>query len=328
MLLYVEKKAKEYPLCQQICSQFSEENIVEIQHYKNLFDKKIGDFPLEPCLILAKQENPVILDTPENYGFEGKSFFFKPAINCIFACQYCYLQGTFKNRFPVIFVNIEEIQEVIKQKIETLRQKGEKEVITFYGSNYSDLLALEPITHFHESFLPFFEQFEKVRFETRTKSCNIEVFKKLKNLTSHPYHNTEIAFSLNPQVLIQQHEKKTSSLDQRIHAVNELLELWYQVWLRFLPLLPVENYQNLYRSFLQDIKEKIDLSRIASIFVAPLLYNEDDYQKIRKKHQYPFLQGLKIQSNGLRKMDSDFYSFFDQLFAEIFPEKQIFRDYQ
>lgn len=114
---------------------------------------------------------------------------------------------------------------MIKQKIETLRHEGEKEMITFYGSNYSDLLALEPITHFHESFLPFFEQFENVRFETRTKSCNIEVFKRLKNLTSRPYYNTEIAFSLNPQELIQSYEKKTSSLAQRISAVNALLDL-------------------------------------------------------------------------------------------------------
>jgi uncharacterized membrane protein YfbV (UPF0208 family) len=69
MLLYVEKKAKEYPLCQQICSQFPEDTIVEIQHYKNFFDKKIGDYSLEPCLILAKQENPAILTTPDHYGF-------------------------------------------------------------------------------------------------------------------------------------------------------------------------------------------------------------------------------------------------------------------
>lgn len=90
----------------------------------------------------------------------------------------------------------------------------------------------------------------------------------------------------------------------------------------------MEDYQKIYRGFLQEIKENIDISRVASIFIAPLLYNEDDYQKIRKKHQYPFLQGLKLQSNGLRKMDSDFYSFFDHLFAEIFPDKEFFRDYQ
>jgi hypothetical protein len=69
MILYIEEKAKHYLLTEQIRSQFSEDQIIEIQHYKNLFDKKIGNFPLEPCMILAKQENPVILDTPENYGF-------------------------------------------------------------------------------------------------------------------------------------------------------------------------------------------------------------------------------------------------------------------
>ena len=31
--------------------------------------------------------------------------------------------------------------------------------------------------------------------------------------------------------------------------------------------------------------------------MAPLLYNEDDYQKIQKKHQYPFLKDLKLTTS-------------------------------
>ncbi|MDR2540937.1 MAG: hypothetical protein LBD11_04055 [Candidatus Peribacteria bacterium] len=54
MLLYIESKALSYPLTQQILQQFSSSEVIEIQHYKNLFDKTIG-YPTEPCLILAKQ---------------------------------------------------------------------------------------------------------------------------------------------------------------------------------------------------------------------------------------------------------------------------------
>ena len=122
MLIYLETKAKSYPLAQQIISQFPSENIVEIQHYKNFFDKKIGDFPLEPCLILAKQDSIALLDAPQHYGYLGKNFFFKPMINCIFDCDYCYLKGTFRNRFPVIFVNYEDFQQQISSKIMQIRQ--------------------------------------------------------------------------------------------------------------------------------------------------------------------------------------------------------------
>ncbi|MDP3381629.1 MAG: hypothetical protein Q8S84_09375 [bacterium] len=37
--------------------------------------------------------------------------------------------------------------------------------------------------------------------------------------------NTEIAFSLNPQILIDKYEKSTSSLDARIEAINKLISL-------------------------------------------------------------------------------------------------------
>jgi len=36
--------------------------------------------------------------------------------------------------------------------------------------------------------------------------------------------NTEIAFSLNPQELIEKYEKKTTSLDERLQAIQTLLD--------------------------------------------------------------------------------------------------------
>ncbi|GHV23561.1 hypothetical protein FACS189428_7220 [Clostridia bacterium] len=172
MLLYIESKALSSPLTQDILQQFSSSEIIEIQHYKNLFDKTIG-YPTEPCLILAKQEHIAILETPDQYGFPGKSFFFKPSLNCMFDCTYCYLKGSFKNSFPVIFVNYEDFKVALDQKIREVRAEGYQGQITFYASNYADLLAIEQITHFHETFIPFFEQYENVLLETRTKSANI-----------------------------------------------------------------------------------------------------------------------------------------------------------
>jgi len=51
--------------------------------------------------------------------------------------------------------------------------------------------------------VPFFEQFENVMMEIRTKSTAIN---SLLSLNFVP-KNTEIAFSLNPQILIEKYEK-------------------------------------------------------------------------------------------------------------------------
>ena len=121
MLIYLEQQAKEYLLTKQILSRFSGANVVEIQHYKNLFDKKIA-YPTEKCLILAKSEHVKIFPVPENYGYQdAKAFFFVTQLNCLFDCAYCYLKGAFKNDFPVIFVNYEDIQQELRAKILEIR---------------------------------------------------------------------------------------------------------------------------------------------------------------------------------------------------------------
>ena len=41
MLIYLEKKAEFYPQTQKILSKFPNAQILEIDHYKNIFDKNI-----------------------------------------------------------------------------------------------------------------------------------------------------------------------------------------------------------------------------------------------------------------------------------------------
>ncbi|MEI8253807.1 MAG: hypothetical protein WCG25_08955 [bacterium] len=73
--------------------------------------------------------------------------------------------------------------------------------------------------NFNHSFIPFFEKFDNVVMESRTKSSNLQ---SLLNLDFVP-QNSEISFSLNPQSIIDAFEHKTSSLDQRINAINTLI---------------------------------------------------------------------------------------------------------
>jgi spore photoproduct lyase len=92
MIIYYEKDIAKHPRAQDILEQFSGAEKVEIDHYKNLFDKQSQGWKMAPALILAKSPIIPILQVPANYGYTPHSFFFKASINCVYDCQYCYLK--------------------------------------------------------------------------------------------------------------------------------------------------------------------------------------------------------------------------------------------
>lgn len=278
MIIYLEKSAKKFELTDRILNKFHNSEVIEIDNYKNIFDKNIN-FYTKKCLILATIDSNWITEVPKNYSRFEKAFFFKTSLNCPFNCSYCYLKWAFKNNFQTIFVNYEEIQETLEKKIKEVRDSWYSDIIMFYASDYSDTLAIDNISEFHVNFVPFFEKFPNVLMESRTKFSNIESLLKLPNFPK----NTEIAFSLNPEVVILKYEKWSSSLKSRIDAINQLLDKNFKIWLRFIPLLPINNYLEIYSDFLDFIISKIDLTKINSIEIWSLLYTIEDYNKIIKK---------------------------------------------
>jgi spore photoproduct lyase len=334
MLIYYETKVKDLPITKEIFDKFWDSEKIEIQHYKNLFDIKIWQYTTEPFIILAKQEHIAILPTPKNYWFPWKSFFFKPSLNCFFRCKYCYLQWTFKNRFPVFFLNYEDMQKEILNQINKEREKWFNNQITFYASNYADLLATEDISHFHKTFLPFCETLpENVIIETRTKSANITpLLDYAKNLKwRSPTSKMEIAFSLSPREIAQDYELWTATLDQKLNAIKQLFEKGFRVWLRFLPLLPVQNFREKYSIFLDEITSTLPIEKVSSITIAPLIFNEWDYNVLIKKYKddsdFSFISHLKKNNHNLRTCSDEEINIFKNLFEERFKWSNIFWDY-
>ncbi len=297
MIIYLEKQAKHYPQTHKILEQFRRATIIEIEHYKNVFDKNTAGLWEQKSMIIAKLESPAITQAPMWYGHTSSAYFFKTSLNCVYDCSYCFLKWAFKTEHMVFFVNYDDIKAQISEKIQHLQSAGISEDIWFYSSDYSDIQWMDAISGFNNEFIEYFEQFKWVKMEVRTKSANI---KSLLELWFVP-KNTEIAFSLNPQILIDTYEKWTASLEKRITAINTLLDKDWQVWIRLLPLLPVKNYRQIYTNFFEEISKKIDISRLSSSFASWLLFTKRDYNTMLRK--YPDLDILHL----LSLEDDDFY---------------------
>ncbi len=194
---------------------------------------------------------------------------------------------------------------------------------------------MDYLSGFIQEFVPFFEELNStllqkrgargegwVMMEIRTKSANIQPILDFDFVPK----NTEFAFSLNPQSLIEKYEKGTSNLDERIAAINVLLRKWYKVWLRFLPLLPVKNYKEIYSKFVEEVGEKIDMSKISSSFASGLLYTKKDYGVMLKKYpKLDVLYRLQEEKNNpdwfireSREVRDYFYNLFRELDEKCF----------
>ncbi len=277
-ILYIEHQAKQYPQTEHIISVFPRAEIVWINHYKNLFDKPIP-YETKDCLIVARLTWNALLPVPETYGYWAHAYFLRTQLNCVFDCAYCYLKGAFRNDFPVYFVNYDDIKQQIVDEVVRVRASWYHDTIWIYPSNRTDLVGSEHIWSFHQQFVSFFESLENVMIESRTKST---MMKPLLNLGLVP-KNTELAFSLNAQEIIDQYERATPPLEKRIGALNQMLDAWRKVWLRLMPLIPVLAYQTIYERFLQQIRDQIAVDRCSSLFFGWLLLTKQDLKQMQKK---------------------------------------------
>lgn len=315
MIIYLEKQIKNNKQVQKILDRFSRGNVIEIKNYKNIFDKNISGFETKKSIILAQLNSAAITQAPNGYGHTKNAYFFKTSLNCIFDCDYCFLKGAFKNENMVFFLNYDAIKKQISDTISEHQEKNTQQDIWFYSSDYSDILWMDSISNFCAEFIEFFDNFPKnIHMEIRTKSANISPLLALEKTPK----NTEIAFSLNPQELIDRYETGTSSLEKRIEAINTLLDKWFRVGLRFLPLLPVTNYKEIYSEFIEYIDTHIDMSKIDSIFASWLLYTKKDYNVILKKYpELDILHMLDLESDDFyresKQVRNDFYDMFKGL---------------
>ncbi len=313
-IIYIEDQAREYQLTQEICEIFPNAQKVYIKHYKNLFDKQIP-YKHKKSLLLAKQTWNVLLPVPESYWYWSTSYFLRTALNCLFDCEYCYLKWAFRTDIPAIFVNTDEMQTRVRQEIE----ENWHDDIWLYPSNWTDLLASEFMTHFHRDWIPFFETLQNIQVESRTKAISIDPL-----ISMNAPKKTEMAYSLNPQEIIDMYESWTPSLQKRIKAINILLKSWWKVWLRIMPLIPIWWWLNIYESFFNQLIDAIDIEDCSSIFFWWFLLTNSDFKKMKKKNPASDLRPmLKSNEWWLLRVDSNERKEMYSLITQYFPKAKI-----
>lgn len=285
--IYLEKELIEHPLAIAIIQKYPQVTVTTIDSYREIFNRKKQDFRVQkntPCLIIAKKYGKYVHQIPETFGIGyDLHYYFSCVINCPFDCRYCFLQGLNRSAHYVLFVNCEDFKESITKVCNNHADKR----ICFFSGYDSDSLALDAFSNFSYNYLPFFETLSNAHVEVRTKSIRIKPLLEIKTTK-----NTIVAYTLNPQKIIDRDEKKTPSLKDRLKAILKLQEAGYQIALRFDPMMMIENGLQIYGDFFDEVFNQIALTNIHSVTVGSYRLPKTVYQNYAKIAPFDFRLAL------------------------------------
>ena len=310
--IYVESQSIESDIAEQSFKRFPKAKIIEIEDYKKIFNKNGQDFQIQKLstkLILAKKQPPFIYPATDIIQDSGFSNFYycTPILNCIYNCEYCFLQGMYSSANIVVFTNTEEVKDAVKKQI--LERKYPDEPLLLSLSYNTDILALENILPLTKQWIDFANNTDDLFMEIRTKSGLTSSFNKLK-----PSEKILFAWTLSPNNVIQKYEHKTPLLERRIMSIQKIVDSGWPVRLSFDPILIYPNWKEDYKQMFERIKETISGDKIFDITIGVFRMSDDFFNRIKKTkpdsdlfyNNYDNSSNVKTVTKDQKEMVRDF----------------------
>ncbi len=322
--IYIEEEISSHPRTLEILKRYQGATLIEINAYGEVFNRKSQNFRLQkhqPSLILAKKHKGYVLPTPKQYSLGAEyNYYFSHILNCLYDCRYCFLQGMFQSAHYVLFVNYEDFISELKQTI----AQHHKEPVHIFSGYDCDSLALDPLTNFTNSFLPFFEDEPNALLELRTKSTQARTLLKRKALS-----NCVVAFSFTPDKISQVLEHKVPSIEKRLNTMIELQKAGWQIGLRFDPLIYSDDYKELYKALFHDLFNKLDSSLIHSVSLGSFRLPKPYFRKLEKLYPDDFLLASPVEEEDKQigypaNIRDNMLNFAADQITNYIPEKKFF----
>lgn len=255
--LYCEEKIEEYSLGKELLEKYANVPKIIIKNHNNIEEmrkRQNSEF--------ADMKRNLIIGTRKTHKFvpnHKTSDFLVPytSSGCTAMCMYCYLVCNYnKCAYLRLFVNREEMLN----KIIKVANDSEKDLTFEIGSN-SDLVLENTITNNLVWTIKNFANTGKGKLTLPTKFDMIDDILFLK-------HNRKIIIrmSVNPKEIINKVEFGTSRLENRVKAVNKLVEADYPVGILIAPVILVEDWKIIYSELIKYLYEKLSFKAKKEIF--------------------------------------------------------------
>lgn len=322
--IYYEPGIIEYPLGKQLIEKYKGIPMESIANHNN-----IESMRTQPNSNFMKMKRYLIIGTRKTHKYvpnKKSSDFLVPytSSGCTAMCMYCYLVCNYnKCAYLRLFVNREDMLHRIIKKADSFPDEKIFEI----GSN-SDLVLENTITGNLSWTISEFCAQEKGKLTFPTKFSMVD---PLLNLN---HKGRVIArVSLNPHYIIKHTEFGTSSLSERIGAINKLCEAGYPVGILVAPVIFLDGWQSLYTELFETMVSQLSAKAWGNVFFEVIFMT---YSYIHDKiNTDAFPNAIKVFDKNLMtgrgrgkywykpEIRNEGEQFFRDLFERLFPQNNV-----
>ncbi len=266
--IFIEKRARHSHLANKFKTSFPKAKISEIEslkcHLSRNRKQKIREYNnRRDTLFITKENYDFLKGCPCTKKSIGCGYhIFNLSFGCIYECTYCYLQE-YANIPGLIFPsNID--------KFFCAFDSYKKPRMRIGTGEFSDSLMLDQITEYSLPLVDFFRKHKAIYFEFKTKSKNIDNLLKARHSG-----NIVVAWSVNPQRIIDENEFFSTSLDERIASAKRCAEAGYKVAFHFDPVVHFNGWSKEYGKVINLIFDRIKPDDIAWISVGTFRFKPE-----------------------------------------------------
>lgn len=323
--VFIESAVLSSPRVEQILAKIEWQERIEITALDEVFGRVRKPYFQKRDnlnLFIAQKKGQLVKPAPPAYGKSGAPhFYFIHAYNCIYECQYCYLQGYFNSPDLVFFVNYEEIMAEIVRLAHEYRELAP----WFHAGEFSDSLALSHITQELPLLFDTFAELPWAQLELRTKSVNLRQLEKLK-----PLANVTISFSLAPAKRVKNTELKTPSLALRLQAIERLCQLGFRVGVHLDPIIYDSQFVGDYRQLCQQIGEVLPDQSLEYVSLGVVRFTKDVFYQVKKNYpdsdfiQQDYAKSFDGKVRYIRPLRNQILSYVRDLLSSHYPSEKIY----
>lgn len=277
--IFIEKDSFNYPLSQKVLKKLDNIPVETIKNEEEVIEKyhalkdPIGEG--KKALLLKSLKGDFVKPCPCTPHYIGCNYYIiNTDLGCPMDCSYCILQHYLENPVMTIHVNTDDLWNQLDKFVFKHRSR----FIRIGTGELGDSLALDPITERAKGLIAYFRGKNRVNFELKTKSLNIENI-----LSEEPAENIILAWSLNSESMAEKEEIGAPSVKHRIEAAFEVQRSGFRVAFHFDPLILYPGWEQGYEEVIDSLFSRINPSRIAWISLGSLRFPKPLKSLIRKR---------------------------------------------
>ncbi|KPK89659.1 hypothetical protein AMJ80_09490, partial [bacterium SM23_31] len=226
-------------------------------------------------LFLRRNRGPFIERCPGTKNHICCNYFVANiALNCHLDCTYCYLRSYLNTQNITVNTNLDDF----RAEVEAFAGMSREHVLRIGTGELADSLALDEITGFSAEIVPFFAKFDNLLLELKTKADFVD------NLLSlDPNGRTIIAWSLNPQNIIDAEEYKCASLEERLSSARLCRDAGYKLAFHFDPVILHDGWEKSYRDVVNMMFDYVHPEDVLWVSLGVLRFTPAGKTAIRKR---------------------------------------------